>query len=67
MTRGLMYRGGLSTKTSARLAGAILKEFGQDDGLAILDWLIERIQAPTEHPITKAKEEANNDRRKRSH
>lgn len=44
MSKGLMYRGGPTTKTSARIAGAIIKEFGKDDGLVILDWLIERIQ-----------------------
>jgi hypothetical protein len=45
MTKGLMYRGGPTTKTSARIAGALIKEFGKDDGLVLLDWLIDRLQA----------------------
>jgi len=44
MTKGLLYRGGLTTKTSARLAGAIMREFGSEDGGVVLDWLITRIQ-----------------------
>ncbi len=43
-SKGLMYRGSLSTKTSARLAAAILREFGAEDGGVIIDWLISRIQ-----------------------
>ena len=39
-----MYRGGLSAKSSARLASAIISEFGKTDGLVVIDWLIERIQ-----------------------
>ena len=54
VTKGLMYRGGPSSKTSARIAGAIVREFGREDGLAVLDWLIERIQAADampNHPV----------------
>jgi len=52
-SKGLMHRGAPSTQTSARLAGAILREFGKADGLAVLDWLIERLQAAEN--ITKEK------------
>jgi hypothetical protein len=44
---GPLYRGGLSARTSARLAKAILREFGPKDGGIVLDWLIDMIQAAT--------------------
>jgi len=47
MSRGLLYRGGLSVRTSARLSKAILNEFGMEDGRKIFDWLLDLMQAAT--------------------
>ena len=46
-----MYRGGPTTKTSVRLANAILTEFGKDDGLAMLEWLGDLLQAAEKTPV----------------